>query len=137
MSLAWFCRQTSGHLGSLCTGDVKRRRKAAPLGSTAPSGIGCTPFSYQAHHLALIINRSCYCFSGSYFLPRSVEPGSLPPSSLSLLRVTTVAEMSGKCLITHFKGLIDERVSLCPPFCCSLLPLQSLNPGLALNPLSS
>ncbi|KAM9355459.1 G patch domain-containing protein 2 isoform 2-T2 [Pholidichthys leucotaenia] len=32
-------RQTSGHLGSLCTGDVKRRRKAAPLGSTAPSGI--------------------------------------------------------------------------------------------------
>ncbi len=41
--LGWFCRQTSGHLGSLCTGDVKRRRKAAPLGSTAPSGIGCTP----------------------------------------------------------------------------------------------
>uniref|UniRef100_A0A3Q3WQ86 G-patch domain-containing protein n=1 Tax=Mola mola TaxID=94237 RepID=A0A3Q3WQ86_MOLML len=32
-------RQTSGHLGSLCTGDVKRRRKAAPLGSTAPSGL--------------------------------------------------------------------------------------------------
>ncbi|XP_078130457.1 G patch domain-containing protein 2 isoform X2 [Sander vitreus] len=32
-------RQTSGHLGSLCTGDVKRRRKAAPLGSTAPSGV--------------------------------------------------------------------------------------------------
>ncbi|XP_068564927.1 G patch domain-containing protein 2 isoform X3 [Cebidichthys violaceus] len=31
--------QTSGHLGSLCTGDVKRRRKAAPLGSTAPSGV--------------------------------------------------------------------------------------------------
>ncbi|XP_056284501.1 G patch domain-containing protein 2 isoform X2 [Pseudoliparis swirei] len=31
-------RQTSGHLGSLCTGDVKRRRKAAPLGSAAPSG---------------------------------------------------------------------------------------------------
>lgn len=25
------CRQTSVHLGSLCTGDVKRRRKAAPL----------------------------------------------------------------------------------------------------------
>ncbi|XP_033846664.1 G patch domain-containing protein 2 isoform X2 [Periophthalmus magnuspinnatus] len=32
-------RQTSGHLGSLCTGDVKRRRKAAPLSSTGPSGI--------------------------------------------------------------------------------------------------
>ncbi|XP_056150588.1 G patch domain-containing protein 2 isoform X2 [Lampris incognitus] len=32
-------RQTSGHLGSLCTGDVKRRRKAAPLGSTAPTGV--------------------------------------------------------------------------------------------------
>ncbi|XP_024912760.1 G patch domain-containing protein 2 isoform X2 [Cynoglossus semilaevis] len=32
-------RQTSGHLGSLCTGDVKRRRKAAPLGSTGPSGV--------------------------------------------------------------------------------------------------
>ncbi|XP_068609995.1 G patch domain-containing protein 2 [Brachionichthys hirsutus] len=32
-------RQTSGHLGSLCTGDVKRRRKAAPLGSNAPSGL--------------------------------------------------------------------------------------------------
>ncbi|XP_034018081.1 G patch domain-containing protein 2 isoform X2 [Thalassophryne amazonica] len=32
-------RQTSGHLGSLCTGDVKRRRKAAPLGSTIPSGV--------------------------------------------------------------------------------------------------
>ncbi|XP_077593381.1 G patch domain-containing protein 2 isoform X2 [Stigmatopora nigra] len=30
-------RQTSGHLGSLCMGDVKRRRKAAPLGSAAPS----------------------------------------------------------------------------------------------------
>ncbi|KAJ3607279.1 hypothetical protein NHX12_026790 [Muraenolepis orangiensis] len=29
--------QTSGHLGSLCTGDVKRRRKAAPLGSTGPT----------------------------------------------------------------------------------------------------
>lgn len=46
--LGWFCRQTSGHLGSLCTGDVKRRRKAAPLGSTTPSGIGCTP-SYTSH----------------------------------------------------------------------------------------
>ncbi|KAM6954208.1 G patch domain-containing protein 2 [Aplochiton taeniatus] len=34
-------RQTSGHLGSLCTGEVKRRRKAAPLGAPAPSaGIG-------------------------------------------------------------------------------------------------
>ncbi|XP_072297596.1 G patch domain-containing protein 2 isoform X2 [Eucyclogobius newberryi] len=32
-------RQTSGHLGSLCTGDVKRRRKAAPLSSTGASGI--------------------------------------------------------------------------------------------------
>ncbi|XP_028296037.1 G patch domain-containing protein 2 isoform X2 [Gouania willdenowi] len=32
-------RQTSGHLGSLCTGDIKRRRKAAPLGSTAPTGV--------------------------------------------------------------------------------------------------
>ncbi|XP_075900820.1 G patch domain-containing protein 2 isoform X1 [Nelusetta ayraudi] len=35
-------RQTSGHLGSLCTGDVKRRRKAAPLGSTAPSVAPCS-----------------------------------------------------------------------------------------------
>lgn len=34
----WCCRQTSGHLGSLCTGDVKRRRKAAPLGAPAPTG---------------------------------------------------------------------------------------------------
>ncbi|XP_051908588.1 G patch domain-containing protein 2 isoform X2 [Hippocampus zosterae] len=32
-------RQTSGHLGSLCMGDVKRRRKAAPLGSTASSAV--------------------------------------------------------------------------------------------------
>ncbi|XP_061559735.1 G patch domain-containing protein 2 [Phycodurus eques] len=32
-------RQTSGHLGSLCMGDVKRRRKAAPLGSMAPSAV--------------------------------------------------------------------------------------------------
>ncbi|XP_067098314.1 G patch domain-containing protein 2 isoform X1 [Osmerus mordax] len=32
-------RQTSGHLGSLCTGDVKRRRKAAPLGAPAPTGV--------------------------------------------------------------------------------------------------
>ncbi|XP_060908256.1 G patch domain-containing protein 2 isoform X3 [Labrus mixtus] len=31
--------QTSGHLGSLCTGDVKRRRKAAPLCAGAPSGV--------------------------------------------------------------------------------------------------
>ncbi|XP_047244877.1 G patch domain-containing protein 2 isoform X1 [Girardinichthys multiradiatus] len=30
-------RQTSGHLGSLCTGDIKRRRKAAPLGTVVPS----------------------------------------------------------------------------------------------------
>ncbi|KAK0154455.1 G patch domain-containing protein 2 [Merluccius polli] len=39
-------RQTSGHLGSLCTGDVKRRRKAAPLGSTGPTvvvGESATP----------------------------------------------------------------------------------------------
>lgn len=48
VSLGWLCRQTSGHLGSLCTGDVKRRRKAAPIGSTTPSGIGCTP-SYTSH----------------------------------------------------------------------------------------
>uniref|UniRef100_A0A3Q2YW26 G patch domain containing 2 n=1 Tax=Hippocampus comes TaxID=109280 RepID=A0A3Q2YW26_HIPCM len=34
-----FGRQTSGHLGSLCMGDVKRRRKAAPLGSTASSAV--------------------------------------------------------------------------------------------------
>ncbi|XP_036003432.1 G patch domain-containing protein 2 isoform X3 [Fundulus heteroclitus] len=32
-------RQTSGHLGSLCTGDIKRRRKAAPLGTVVPSGV--------------------------------------------------------------------------------------------------
>nr|XP_046147679.1 G patch domain-containing protein 2 isoform X2 [Oncorhynchus gorbuscha] len=32
-------RQTSGHLGSLCTGDVKRRRKAAPLGLPPPTGV--------------------------------------------------------------------------------------------------
>ncbi|KAL0967539.1 hypothetical protein UPYG_G00253540 [Umbra pygmaea] len=32
-------RQTSGHLGSLCTGDVKRRRKAAPLGLPPPTGL--------------------------------------------------------------------------------------------------
>ncbi|XP_077442633.1 G patch domain-containing protein 2 isoform X2 [Stigmatopora argus] len=30
-------RQTSGHLGSLCMGDVKRRRKAPPLASAAAS----------------------------------------------------------------------------------------------------
>uniref|UniRef100_A0A3Q3K6W5 G-patch domain-containing protein n=1 Tax=Monopterus albus TaxID=43700 RepID=A0A3Q3K6W5_MONAL len=32
-------RQTSGHLGSLCTGDVKRRRKAPPLSSTVLAGV--------------------------------------------------------------------------------------------------
>uniref|UniRef100_A0A673W0N0 G patch domain containing 2 n=1 Tax=Salmo trutta TaxID=8032 RepID=A0A673W0N0_SALTR len=32
-------RQTSGHLGSLCTGEVKRRRKAAPLGLPPPTGV--------------------------------------------------------------------------------------------------
>ncbi|XP_010880631.1 G patch domain-containing protein 2 isoform X1 [Esox lucius] len=32
-------RQTSGHLGSLCTGDVKRRRKAAPIGLPPPTGV--------------------------------------------------------------------------------------------------
>uniref|UniRef100_A0A3Q3AW27 G-patch domain containing 2 n=1 Tax=Kryptolebias marmoratus TaxID=37003 RepID=A0A3Q3AW27_KRYMA len=42
--------QTSGHLGSLCTGDIKRRRKAAPLGTTAPPGIG---------HLALGFDKIC------------------------------------------------------------------------------
>ncbi|XP_065112456.1 G patch domain-containing protein 2 isoform X1 [Paramisgurnus dabryanus] len=33
------CRQTSGHLGSLCTGDIKRRRKAAPVGAPSASGV--------------------------------------------------------------------------------------------------
>ncbi|KAI4895717.1 hypothetical protein NFI96_026584, partial [Prochilodus magdalenae] len=32
-------RQTSGHLGSLCTGDVKRRRKAAPMGAPSSAGV--------------------------------------------------------------------------------------------------
>lgn len=32
------CRQTSGHLGSLCTGDIKRRRKAAPVGASSAAG---------------------------------------------------------------------------------------------------
>uniref|UniRef100_A0AAY5F2A4 G-patch domain-containing protein n=1 Tax=Electrophorus electricus TaxID=8005 RepID=A0AAY5F2A4_ELEEL len=33
-------RQTSGHLGSLCTGDVKRRRKAAPMGNSCTGVVG-------------------------------------------------------------------------------------------------
>ncbi|KAG5276902.1 hypothetical protein AALO_G00111080 [Alosa alosa] len=37
-SLKTASRQTSGHLGSLCTGDVKRRRKAAPMGAPATTG---------------------------------------------------------------------------------------------------
>lgn len=32
-------RQTSMHLGSLCTGDIKRRRKAAPLPGPPTAGI--------------------------------------------------------------------------------------------------
>lgn len=32
-------RQTSMHLGSLCTGDIKRRRKAAPLPGPTAAGI--------------------------------------------------------------------------------------------------
>ncbi|XP_030637457.1 G patch domain-containing protein 2 isoform X2 [Chanos chanos] len=38
-SLKTASRQTSGHLGSLCTGDVKRRRKAAPMGGPASAGM--------------------------------------------------------------------------------------------------
>ncbi|XP_053498715.1 G patch domain-containing protein 2 isoform X3 [Ictalurus furcatus] len=38
-SLKTASRQTSGHLGSLCTGDVKRRRKAAPMGAPLSSGV--------------------------------------------------------------------------------------------------
>ncbi|KAL4630447.1 G patch domain-containing protein 2 [Arapaima gigas] len=37
-SLKTASRQTSVHLGSLCTGDVKRRRKAAPVGTPATQG---------------------------------------------------------------------------------------------------
>ncbi|XP_018590831.1 G patch domain-containing protein 2 [Scleropages formosus] len=37
-SLKTASRQTSVHLGSLCTGDVKRRRKAAPGGTPATPG---------------------------------------------------------------------------------------------------
>ncbi|XP_028858794.1 G patch domain-containing protein 2 isoform X1 [Denticeps clupeoides] len=38
-SLKTASRQTSGHLGSLCTGDVKRRRKAAPMGAPSTTGV--------------------------------------------------------------------------------------------------
>ncbi|XP_012691089.1 G patch domain-containing protein 2 isoform X3 [Clupea harengus] len=38
-SLKTASRQTSGHLGSLCTGDVKRRRKAAPMGAPPTTGV--------------------------------------------------------------------------------------------------
>ncbi|XP_066552644.1 G patch domain-containing protein 2 isoform X2 [Amia ocellicauda] len=37
-SLKTASRQTSVHLGSLCTGDIKRRRKAAPLGGCTTTG---------------------------------------------------------------------------------------------------
>ncbi|KAG7461110.1 hypothetical protein MATL_G00206510 [Megalops atlanticus] len=38
-SLKTASRQTSVHLGSLCTGDVKRRRKAAPVGGPSTTGL--------------------------------------------------------------------------------------------------
>ncbi|XP_076872609.1 G patch domain-containing protein 2 isoform X2 [Brachyhypopomus gauderio] len=38
-SLKTASRQTSGHLGSLCTGDVKRRRKAAPMANPSCTGV--------------------------------------------------------------------------------------------------
>ncbi|XP_059354207.1 G patch domain-containing protein 2-like isoform X1 [Carassius carassius] len=38
-SLKTASRQTSGHLGSLCTGDIKRRRKAAPVAAPSSSGV--------------------------------------------------------------------------------------------------
>ncbi|XP_051951788.1 G patch domain-containing protein 2 isoform X2 [Xyrauchen texanus] len=38
-SLKTASRQTSGHLGSLCTGDIKRRRKAAPVAAPSASGV--------------------------------------------------------------------------------------------------
>ncbi|XP_021013981.1 G patch domain-containing protein 2 isoform X3 [Mus caroli] len=38
-SLKTASRQTSMHLGSLCTGDIKRRRKAAPLPGPTAAGI--------------------------------------------------------------------------------------------------
>ncbi|XP_060739590.1 G patch domain-containing protein 2 isoform X2 [Tachysurus vachellii] len=38
-SLKTASRQTSGHLGSLCTGDIKRRRKAAPMGAPLSTGV--------------------------------------------------------------------------------------------------
>ncbi|XP_051954339.1 G patch domain-containing protein 2-like isoform X2 [Xyrauchen texanus] len=40
-SLKTASRQTSGHLGSLCTGDVKRRRKAAPVAAPSATGFTC------------------------------------------------------------------------------------------------
>ncbi|XP_051500353.1 G patch domain-containing protein 2 isoform X1 [Myxocyprinus asiaticus] len=44
-SLKTASRQTSGHLGSLCTGDIKRRRKAAPVAAPSASGVvaECAP----------------------------------------------------------------------------------------------
>ncbi|KAK1805650.1 hypothetical protein P4O66_019932 [Electrophorus voltai] len=39
-SQVWVGGQTSGHLGSLCTGDVKRRRKAAPMGNSCTGVVG-------------------------------------------------------------------------------------------------
>ncbi|XP_023662787.1 G patch domain-containing protein 2 isoform X1 [Paramormyrops kingsleyae] len=38
-SLKTASRQTSGHLGSLCTGDIKRRRKAPPGAGPVPTGL--------------------------------------------------------------------------------------------------
>uniref|UniRef100_A0A3B3Z807 G-patch domain-containing protein n=1 Tax=Periophthalmus magnuspinnatus TaxID=409849 RepID=A0A3B3Z807_9GOBI len=43
VTMLCYDRQTSGHLGSLCTGDVKRRRKAAPLSSTGIVGENAPP----------------------------------------------------------------------------------------------
>lgn len=121
----WFFRQTSGHLGSLCTGDVKRRRKAAPLGSIAPSGIGWTP----SHTL-----RPSGAFCQLFCFPVFGSGVTLTPklSAALFLRLSCTPRdwVKNKHFTTFFrKKLIERRESLIlhPPLHLFLF-LSLLNP---------
>eukprot|EP00074_Homo_sapiens_P062254 XP_011507993.1 G patch domain-containing protein 2 isoform X4 [Homo sapiens] len=62
-------RQTSMHLGSLCTGDIKRRRKAAPLPGPTTAGT-CSHILDETHVISLAIQ----IFHKAGFVGENAQP---------------------------------------------------------------
>nr|XP_055089649.1 G patch domain-containing protein 2 isoform X1 [Symphalangus syndactylus] len=62
-------RQTSMHLGSLCTGDIKRRRKAAPLPGPTTAGT-CSHILDETHVISLAVQ----IFHKAGFVGENAQP---------------------------------------------------------------